>query len=58
MSALLGREFSLVFTSLEMMAVAFGTITMVVISNDGETNWLEGFILLMLYFLLGLVFYH
>jgi Ca2+:H+ antiporter len=58
MSALLGREFNLVFTSLEMMAVAFGTITMVVISNDGETNWFEGFILLMLYFLLGLVFYH
>lgn len=58
MSALLGRDFNLVFTRLEMMVVAFGTIIMVVISNDGETNWLEGFILLILYFLLGVVFYH
>lgn len=58
MSALFGREFNLVFSSLEMMAVAFGTIIMVVISNDGETNWLEGFMLLMLYFLLGVVFYY
>src|SRR5205823_7015756 len=45
------------FTTLEVVAVVLGVIVARMVAEDGESNWLEGVMLLMLYALLGLVFF-
>ena len=54
----LGPEpMSLVFTPLEVIAVILAVVIANEIARDGESNWLEGFQLLVVYLLLGLVFF-
>jgi Ca2+:H+ antiporter len=45
------------FTIPEVVAVIVAVHVAAEISNDGETNWLEGVQLLALYFILAILFY-
>lgn len=47
----------LLFTTLEVMAVVLAAVVMAVITQDGETNWMEGVQLLAVYVILGIAFY-
>jgi len=51
------QPMDLVFTPMEILAVFLAVIIANEISRDGESNWLEGAQLLMVYLLLGIVFY-
>jgi Ca2+:H+ antiporter len=48
----------LVFTPLEIVAVAIAVLVVGQISDDGETNWMEGVLLLAVYIILGLAFFN
>jgi len=57
-SWLLGTPMDLVFSNpLELVAVAGVTFAVNAIAQDGETNWLEGVLLLAVYVLLALAFF-
>ena len=47
----------LVFTMPELITMVTSVLLMVVISNDGETNWFEGATLLAAYLIMGIGFY-
>lgn len=47
----------LVFTLPELIAMATSVLLMIVISNDGDTNWFEGATLLAAYVIMGIGFY-
>ena len=51
------RPMDLVFTPMEVLAVFLAVIIANEISRDGESNWLEGAQLLMVYILFAIVFY-
>jgi Ca2+:H+ antiporter len=46
------------FSIMEVVAVVLAVGIMSMVSQDGETNWLEGAMLLAVYAILGLAFYH
>jgi Ca2+:H+ antiporter len=48
----------LLFTRLEVMSVVVAVISMAFISQDGESNWMEGVQLLAVYVILGIAFFH
>ena len=45
------------FTTMEVVAIAVAVGVMVVISQDGQTHWMEGVQLLAVYTMLGIAFY-
>ncbi len=47
----------LVFSPAEVMAVVLAVLVVAQVTNDGETNWLEGIQLLSLYVILAFMFY-
>jgi Ca2+:H+ antiporter len=47
----------LVFTPLEVVAVILAVIIARMVAEDGESNWMEGAMLLMIYAILGMAFY-
>ncbi|WP_042356980.1 calcium/proton exchanger [Bacillus rubiinfantis] len=47
----------LLFSWQELIAMASSVLLMVVISNDGETNWFEGLTLIAAYIIMGIGFY-
>jgi len=47
---------SLVFTSLEVFAVFLSLVIVWMVVQDGESTWMEGFLLMMLYIILALAF--
>jgi Ca2+:H+ antiporter len=47
----------LLFTNLEVFAVAIAVIIMAFITHDGESHWMEGVQLLAVYIVLGMAFY-
>ncbi len=47
----------LVFTWPELISMVTGVLLMVILSNDGDSNWFEGLALLAAYFIMGLGFY-
>lgn len=55
--AVMGQPITLVFNSYELMALIGAALIAIFISQDGESNWLEGAELLGLYVILGLAFY-
>lgn len=55
---LMGRHIDLHFSLMEVVAVAIAVAVMSLVSQDGETHWLEGALLLAVYFILALAFYH
>ncbi|MFT5191245.1 MAG: Ca2+:H+ antiporter, partial [Verrucomicrobiales bacterium] len=48
---------NLVFSLPEVLAVVLAVAVTSQISGDGESNWLEGVLLLAVYLILGVVFY-
>lgn len=53
----IGQPMDLVFTPLEVAAVTLSVLTAGFVSLDGESNWMEGVLLLAVYFILALAFY-
>ncbi|MEJ7604901.1 MAG: calcium/proton exchanger [Bryobacteraceae bacterium] len=51
------RPMDLVFTPAEVLAVVLAVVITAQIAGDGESNWLEGTLLLAVYVILGIVFY-
>lgn len=52
-----GPPMNLIFTPLEVVAIAVSVLIVALIAQDGESNWMEGVLLLALYTILGLTFY-
>jgi Ca2+:H+ antiporter len=58
-SLLLGpTPLDLHFTPLEMLAVCASVIAVALVAADGEIHWMEGVMLLAVYLILALAFYH
>jgi Ca2+:H+ antiporter len=53
-----GQPMDLHFSLLEVLAVFFSVVLLAHVSNDGETNWLEGAMLLAFYLIVGIAFYY
>jgi Ca2+:H+ antiporter len=51
-----GNELTLVFTPLEVVAVAVATMIAAYIALDGRTNWIEGLQLISVYVILAIAF--
>jgi Ca2+:H+ antiporter len=58
LSYLLGRPMDLEFTVPEVLAVVASVYILFQISEDGETNWIEGIQLLSVYVILGILFFY
>lgn len=56
-SYLFGKPMDLLFTSLEVVAIAVSVLVVSMIAQDGESNWMEGVLLLAVYAILGLTFF-
>lgn len=50
-------EFSLVFTSFELIPVFFAVLIVSYLSNDGKCNWLEGIQLVSIYLIIAIAFF-
>ena len=57
LGALLGQPMDLVFTPLEVAAVAAAVGISALIALDGESNWLEGALLVIVYLILAVSFF-
>ena len=55
--AIIGQPMNLVFTPLEIAAVAAAVGIAALIAIDGETNWLEGALLMLVYGILAISFF-
>lgn len=56
-SLLFGNPLQLIFNQLELVALVAGVMITALVSEDGESNWLEGAELLAIYFILALTFF-
>lgn len=56
-SLMFPTSMALVFTMPELITMVTATLLMIIISNDGETNWFEGATLLAAYLIMGIGFY-
>ncbi|MDQ3010726.1 MAG: calcium/proton exchanger, partial [Acidobacteriota bacterium] len=52
-----GKPMGLLFSPLEVVAVSVSVMVVALIAQDGESNWMEGVLLLAVYTILGLTFY-
>ena len=46
------------FTLMEVIAVVIAVGVLALVGQDGESHWMEGVMLLAVYFMLALSFYH
>jgi Ca2+:H+ antiporter len=53
----MGQKMDLVFSDVEVVAVGVSTGAITLVALDGESNWLEGAMLLAVYAVLGVAFY-
>lgn len=56
-SLLFPGEMNLIFTTIELAAIAVAVLIATSISRDGSTTWYEGKLLLVVYIILGVCFY-
>lgn len=56
-SLILGNPLTLEFNELELIALMAASLIAALVSLDGESNWLEGSMLLAVYGILGLAFF-
>ena len=54
---LLGQSMNLIFTPVEILAIVLSVFVACNITGDGRSNWLEGIMLLAVYFMLAFGFY-
>ena len=57
-SVMMGQPMDLHFTLLEAISVLLAMGVMALVAQDGESHWMEGVLLLGVYGILGLAFYH
>ena len=57
LSYALGSPMSLVFNAFEITAIGLSVLAIALVSQDGESNWLEGIQLLGVYGILAIAFY-
>ena len=55
---LMGHEMNLLFTRFEMWAVVLAVFITRTLIYDGESTWLEGLMLIAIYLMLGIGFFH
>jgi Ca2+:H+ antiporter len=56
-SLLIGKELALVFDPLQLAALGAAAIGSTMVARSGETNWLEGLQLLVIYFVVAVAFW-
>jgi Ca2+:H+ antiporter len=56
-SYLRAEPMDLLFSTLEVVAVLMSVVIARMVAEDGESNWLEGLMLLTVYVILGLAFF-
>jgi Ca2+:H+ antiporter len=56
-SLFMGHPMDLIFTQIELVALAAASIVAAFVALDGESNWLEGTMLLAVYLLFALAFF-
>ena len=56
-SLLIGNPLTLIFNNFELIALGSAVLIATLVSNDGESNWLEGAALIAVYVILGLAFF-
>ncbi|MBI9035115.1 MAG: calcium/proton exchanger [Bacteroidales bacterium] len=56
-SLLMGNPLTLIFNQFELIALGAGVLIAVMVSSDGESNWLEGAALFAVYLILALAFF-
>jgi len=56
-SYLFGRPMNLLFTPLEIVTISVSVAIVALIAQDGESNWMEGVLLLAVYAILGITFF-
>jgi Ca2+:H+ antiporter len=56
-SLLMGNPITLVFNQFELIALVGGVLIAALIALDGESNWLEGAQLLVVYVIIGMAFF-
>jgi Ca2+:H+ antiporter len=56
-SLLMGNPLTLVFNQFELIALMVAVLIAALVSLDGESNWLEGAMLLAVYAIIGLAFF-
>jgi Ca2+:H+ antiporter len=54
---LLGQSLNLILSPVEIVALVLAVIAVRNITADGQSNWLEGIMLMVVYFMLGFGFY-
>lgn len=54
---LIGRPMDLLFTPLEVMGVTLSAVATGFVASDGESNWMEGVLLIAVYLILAIAFY-
>lgn len=52
-----GQPMDLLFTTFELLAISISVWIVVLIASDGESNWMEGVLLLAVYLIVALAFY-
>lgn len=57
LSLLFPESMPLVFTLPELIVMVTSVFLIIILSNDGETNWFEGATLLAAYIIMGIGFY-
>ena len=58
MGLIMGQNMNLVFTPLELLAIVMAIYLTRTLTYDGESSWLEGFMLVGVYILFGIGFLH
>lgn len=53
----IGRPMSLLFNPFEIVAIALSVVATSMVVADGESNWVEGLLLLAVYLILAMAFY-
>jgi Ca2+:H+ antiporter len=53
----MGRPMDLFFEVFELAAMGLAVAAVIMVSQDGESNWFEGSMLLSVYIMMGIVFY-
>ena len=56
--ALVGHPMDLIFTPVEIVAVALSVLITRQLISDGQSNWLEGMMLVAVYLMLGVGFFY
>ncbi len=57
LSYAIGRPMDLLFTTFEVLTVGLAVAVVSLVALDGESNWMEGVLLLAVYLIFGLAFY-